>query len=161
MFSLDPNTTHAFFAAVLAYYSNVDCDSDHANIDIMVHNLLHCFDTFCAGEKRWNIADITTGKRISINFTSFCTAKELVFVGMFGKQENLLHLSLRRRFESSASYLVNTFLSRYEHVLLEKARNEDTAADLANKSGLKSLEAQIRRKTVRITTYIFNYYNLS
>ena len=75
--------------------------------------------------------------------------KNILFVGMFGKQENLLHLSLRRRFESSASYLVNTFLNRYEHVLLEKARNEDTAADLANKSGLKSLEAQIRRKTVR------------
>ena len=67
---------------------------------------------------------------------------------MFGNQENLLHLSLRRQFESSASYLVNTFLSSYEHVLLEKARNEDTAADLANKNELKSLESQIRRKTV-------------
>ena len=73
----------------------------------------------------------------------------MVVLGMFGPKENLLHFSLRRRFESSASYLVNTFLNRYEHVLLERARNEDTPAELANKSGLKSLEAQIRRKTVR------------
>ena len=85
---------------------------------------------------------------LCVVFTSFHS----IFVGMFGPQENLLHLSLRRRFESSASYLVNTFLNRYEHVLLEKARNDDTAAELANKSGLKTLEAQIRRKTVR-TTY--------
>ena len=41
LFSLDPNTTNAFFAAVLAYYSNTECDSDYTNIDIMFHNLLH------------------------------------------------------------------------------------------------------------------------
>lgn len=77
-----------------------------------------------------------------------CTFTSIISAGMFGPQENLLHFCLRRQFESSASYLVNTFLNKYEHVLLEKARNDDTAAELANKSGLKSLEAQIQRKTV-------------
>ena len=100
--------------------------------------------------KIWGI--IPSG--LCIVFTSFHS----IFVGMFGPQENLLHLSLRRRFESSASYLVNTFLNRYEHVLLEKARNEDTAAELANKSGLKTLEAQIRRKTVRTTRKLYTVY---
>lgn len=77
---------------------------------------------------------------------------------MFGSQENLLHLSLRRRFESSASYLVNTFLNRYEHVLLEKARNGDTVTELASKSGLKSLEAHIKRKTVQTTQQLYIMY---
>ena len=146
---MDPKATNAFFAAVLAYYSNIDCDSDHANIDIMVHNLLHSFDTFCGDEKLWNVATITTGDLYTISCSGIIII--IFYIGMFGTQENLLHLSLRRRFESSASYLVNTFLNRYEHVLLEKARNQDSAADLANRSGLKTLEGQIRRKTVRIT----------
>ena len=64
LFSLDPKATNAFFAAVLAYYCNIDCDSDHANVDIMVHNLLHSFDTFCGDDKNWNISTITTGIRM-------------------------------------------------------------------------------------------------
>jgi len=62
LFSLDPNTTNAFFAAVLAYYSNTECDSDYTNIDIMFHNLLHSFDTYCGSEKHWNVAAICGGK---------------------------------------------------------------------------------------------------
>jgi len=77
-----------------------------------------------------------------------CVISVMYFTGLYGSQENLLHFALRRRFEASANHLVNAYLQSYEYVLFEKARNGDTAADLASKAGLKVLEDSIRRKMV-------------
>jgi len=53
---------------------------------------------------------------------------------------------------------VNAYLQSYEYVLFEKARNGDTAADLAKKAGFKALEISIRKKMVSLalhTKFIF------
>ena len=64
-FAVDPKVSQAFFAALLAYYSNIETkeyDSDNINVDVMFYNLLHSFQNLCGNERRWNIAAITAGK---------------------------------------------------------------------------------------------------
>lgn len=65
-----------------------------------------------------------------------------------------MHFALRRHYEASATHLVNAYLQSYEYVLFEKARNGDTAADLAKKAGLKALEISIRKKMVSLSLHI-------
>jgi len=77
----------------------------------------------------------------------------LLFAGPYGSQENLLHFALRRRYEASSTHLVNAYLQNYEYVLFEKARNGDTAADLAKKADLKALESSIRKKMVSLSLH--------
>jgi len=61
---VDPTVSEAFFAALLAYYSNIETkenDPDSVNVDVMLYNLLHSFQAFYGDERRWNIAAVTAG----------------------------------------------------------------------------------------------------
>jgi len=61
---VDPKISQAFFAALLAYYSNIETkenDPDSVNVDVMLYNLLHSFQALYDNERRWNIAAVTAG----------------------------------------------------------------------------------------------------